>query len=151
MKKRIAFIGIAIWMIAVSSLVTFSSCSKPEEKTIVGTWEMLNDSSEGTGKYWSFRTDNTCDISFADYELTGDYSIVGKKLILDMKCANGQYDSTGVSTIYSTTELDIVEIKNNKMQLSGAIHVLGYDTYYQVYWEDLYGTSDNCFTFRKVR
>lgn len=153
MKRRIEMIGIAVWMIVALALATATSCSKTEERTIVGTWEMLDSLSEGTGEFWTFNSDNTCDIFLDGSALTGDYAIDDKALHLDLKGnSNIEYEvsSTDTADITATGDLSILKMNNKTVQLTGNFLIQGYDAYYDVPYEYIYELPDRCH-FRKVK
>ena len=130
MKKLLYSLSVVL---LIAGMTTMTSCKKPE-KLIIGKWKVTSaksdafDSDEVKGTTWTFKENGTFigNLDGEDYEC--DYS-----------CSKNSLSFSGgdLKKWRMSIELEIDEINNKTMSLSGKIKYSGYDD-----WDD-YGVAQH--------
>ena len=118
--KKVRLLTMAVFFLATA--VLFSSCSKSNEKLIVGSWRITQvfENSEYVDDYnnqvWGFKSNGACSSTFLweDYNIQGTYSLYDTSLSLN---SGYVYHSNGWYKV--SLDLEIIELSRNNMRVSG--------------------------------
>ncbi|MBO4738106.1 MAG: hypothetical protein J5606_00940 [Bacteroidales bacterium] len=131
MKKLLYSLSVVL---LIAGMTTMTSCKKPE-KQIIGKWKVTSaksdfgNSDEVKGATWTFKENGT---------FIGDL-IGGTDFECDYSCSKNSLSFSGgdLKKYGMSVELEIDEINNKTMSLSGKIKYSGYDD-----WDD-YGVAQH--------